>query len=86
MSGPQIVYQGVGGEMTRQGSKEARQALWEIVRECVRGQGLEGTLTEDQAVAASVELIDNGFAHIECEDGCWYRLVAKEAGEAGDAV
>lgn len=66
--------------MHRQHSNAARESLREIVRGCVRGQELGDGLPEDQVVAASVELIDNGFAHIECEDGCWYRLVAKEAG------
>ena len=61
--------------MHRQRSKQARQALHEIVRECVRGQRLGYGLTEDQAVAASVELINNGLVHIECEEGSWYRIV-----------
>ena len=80
MTGPQIVCHGVGGEMRRQHPNEARQALQEIVRECVRGQGIGDGLTEEQVVAASIDLIDNGFAHIECEGGCWYRLVATQAG------
>lgn len=54
---------------------------WEECR-ALRGHGLGSGLTEDQAVAASVELIDNGLVHVECEDGSWYRPVAVEAGGA----
>lgn len=56
-----------------------RDLLHEIVREIVRTHGLGRDMTEDQTVAAAIELIEVGYARLEHDpDRDEYRLMLTE--------
>ncbi|UEX78622.1 hypothetical protein [Sediminicurvatus halobius] len=52
-------------------------ALREIVRDCLRANGLGADLPEERAISAAIELIENGFVRLEY-DGESYRMEVVE--------
>ena len=57
----------------------AQQALREIVRDCLRTNGLGLCMPEEQAVSAAIELIETGFVRLEYDptNGAYWLEVAE---------